>query len=143
MADEKNKKTAQQEPKEPKTPPAPPVPCSLDVDYSGQDGNYTFYIQVTTAQGIGVQARILIVEGEGGAKPKPTDEKGYLEHSGIAFTEEERDFLFRVHGTNLEREFTLPGPKQPPEPPRERIKTITGGFLANFRNARQKNQERK
>jgi len=127
---EKEQKPPQAEQKPP--PPAPPVPAFLDVTSSGEDGKYTFDIQVISDKGTGIQAQIRIVEGGSIRKILPTNEHGFLEYAATPFTEPQRDFCIRVIGAQLE-EFTdtLPGPKQP-QAKKEKLKPIAGaGFWTN------------
>ncbi len=124
------------ESKEKKVPEIP-YPDDMDVDSIGENGEYTFIIQVLSKKK-GVWARVLIEQGDKKKEVKPTDESGFLEYKAEKFTEEEREFFFRVHGYDVHYEITLPGPEteKKEQPKIEKPKTIPGGFMANFRNVK-------
>lgn len=141
MADKPDKTEAKPDPK---TPPPPPKPIKLDVDYQGSGGKYNLIITVGADRGGGIAADVLIIAGERPPIEQKTKENGLLVYAVPPFTDEEVDIEVQVIGyPELQQTVALEGPEKPAEPPREKIKTIPGGFLANFWNTRQKNQERK
>ena len=141
MAEDKGKPEA----KEPKndTPP-PPRPVRLQVISSGQQGQYTFYIQAMSDQGRGIKAKVLVIEGTHKRSVNETDENGFIEgYKAQPFKDEEQEFSFSVIGSDLREEVTLDGPEQPKPPPRKKIKPIAGGFWANFKHAIAENRKNK
>lgn len=144
MANEKDKGKTDPKPEQrPPAPPAPPRPVRLDITSSGENGQYTFDIQVMSDRGCGIKANIRIIEGDRIRTTKETADNGFLEYPAALFKEEEQEFQFSVIGTDLRHEVVLDGPEQPKPPPQEKIKPIPDGFWANFHNADNEYKKRK
>ena len=140
MAEKPDKAETKPEPKTPPPPPPPPRPMWLQVTSHGENGQYSFDVQVTSDQGRGIKSKVRIFEGVKAMPVKETDEDGFLEHNAAAFSDEEQEFRFNVIGTDISDEVTLDGPEKP-KPTSRIIKPITGGFWANFKHARSINQK--
>ena len=144
MADEKDKKEKPETKKEePKAPPAPPRPVLIQVTSHGENGKYSFDVQVMSDQGRGIKARVRIFEGVKAMPVKETDEDGFLEHKAAAFTGPEQEFRFNVIGTDISDEVTLDGPEKLKARAKKKIKPITGGFWANVKHAMAEENKRK
>jgi len=137
MADDKKdkKKDSNGEEKKQQKAPEPPRPARLEIDVVGENGQYSFGIQVISDKGIGIKSRVRVLEGDKISSTKETDADGFLDHAATQFSDEERYFHFRVIGSDLDWSIELDGPEQKKEEKKkEKIKTIPGGFWANFKN---------
>jgi hypothetical protein len=142
MAEKPENKPAERKPEEPKAPPAKLIPTYLKVESTGENGDYSFDIQVLDQQKNGIRAEVRITQGTRKKSTEPIGDSGFLSFHAETFKEEEQEFRFAVLSTDLTYETILDGPEKP-KPIKKPKKLVAGGFWANVKKTIKENREGK